>query len=404
MIVTQAKAVEKINKYLPKLLFDKEKQNKIIEIAEGFGMPSGDVMDYIAGRRLLTQVDTFRLFILSKGMDAVFAEDITSKIFTENEQKEYSRQTIKLDHVKFPIQIKAVQVADDQWIGSCDMKFLMSLYNSQLIKYNENAQRVMQKVIRKNNTYYRIAVSQKAVNAITTSIRNGSFIPNTITLNLPEDAEWSYDKENCVLTIRHVDMFDIADGYHRLLAMSRVYSEDKDFNIPLELRVISFDEEKTRQFIYQEDQKTKMRRVDSDSMNAYDPCNKVVERLNRDMNFAGQNMISRNDGQISFGELSKVIRYYYPPKRNAPRKEEVQYVSQTEKKVCDALNRVLEDNLELLESRITTQMLMVIFYCANNFDTDDEIARHTQNGLNRISEVKIATTLRTLERQVKNII
>ena len=404
MIVTQAKAVEIMNGFLPKLLFDKEKQNKIIEVAEGFGMPSGDAMDYIAGRRLLTHADTFRLFILSKGMDAVFAEDITSKIFTENEQREYSKQKIEPDHIKLPIQIKAVQIADDQWIGSCDMKFMMRLYNSQMIKYNANAQRVMQRLTRKNTTFYRIAINQKAVSEIALLIRNGSFIPNTITLNLPEDAEWSYDKESCILTVRKIDMFDISDGYHRLLAMSRVYSEDKDINIPLELRITTFNEEKTRQFIYQEDQKTKMRRVDSDSMNVYDPCNKIVERLNMDMNFVGQSMIARNEGQISFGELSKVIRYYYPPKRNASRKEVVQYATQTEKKVCQILNSAIEDNLELLDGRITIQMLMVIFYCANNFDTSDEVRQHIKNGFDRISEVKAASSLRTIEKKVKNVV
>ena len=396
MIIKTEKAAEKLNPKLSKLLFDKEKQSELIDAAEKFQMPSGEIMDYIAGRRLLEQADPFRLFIISTCLDSVNGTETTKRIFTPTEIKEFSKQKLEVDKITFPMNIHCIQVAEDQWIGATDMKFLMRLYNSQLIKYNENTQRVMQKVVRKNNVYYKISVNQKAVSAIADSIKRGSFISNTITLKLPEEAEWSYDKESSVLTIKKIDMFDIADGYHRLLAMSRVYSEDKDIDLPLELRIITFDEEKTRQFIYQEDQKTKMRRVDSDSMNLYDPCNRIVEKLNIDPSFSGQNLIGRNEGNINYGELSKVIRHYFPSKKFGTKREEVQYINKTEKQVREMLNTFLDNHPEYLETTVPLQVLVAIFHCEANGSDINKI-------LPTVSEVRNAYTIKAIDSEIAKL-
>lgn len=41
----------------------------------------------------------------------------------------------------------------------------------------------------------------------------------------------------------------------------------------MEIRIVSFTEEKAKQFIYQKEQKTKMKQIDSAAMNQYSPAN-----------------------------------------------------------------------------------------------------------------------------------
>ncbi len=50
----------------------------------------------------------------------------------------------------------------------------------------------------------------------------------------------------------------------------------------MEIRIVSFTEEKAKQFIYQKDQKTKMKQIDSAAMNQYSPANtvKAIRALN----------------------------------------------------------------------------------------------------------------------------
>ena len=64
------------------------------------------------------------------------------------------------------------------------------------------------------------------------------------------------------------------------------------------IQLVTFPEEKAKQFIYQEDQKTQMKRIDSAAMNQYNPANTVVTKLNSDPNSNIRGMIVKNNGKI----------------------------------------------------------------------------------------------------------
>lgn len=126
-----------------------------------------------------------------------------------------------------------------------------------MINYNVNAQRTMQRVIKGDKELYRITLNKHAVNSIRRSFESGEFIPNTITLNIPEDPEneFYYNEKNSELVIKNINHFDISDGYHRYVAACQAYDQNDKFNYPLEIRIVSFDNDKVKKFIFQEDQK-----------------------------------------------------------------------------------------------------------------------------------------------------
>jgi len=386
MIKSKEELANKIKPLCEKVLFDKEKSNNILqEMQNSFNIPTGMTMDLLTERINLEDANEFILFSLCVCLDKELDKENVFKYFTPIEIDGYSKSKYEEDTIKFPIEIKCVPVSADQWIGSVDVDFIMKLRKAQLINYNVNAQRTLQKVVRGEKSYYKITLNKDAINKICESMNDGNYIPNTITLNMPETANFSYDDSKCVLTIKSLDHFDISDGYHRYIAMGQLKDRNPDFNYPMELRIVMFSEDKVKQFIYQEDQKTKMRKIDSDSMNMNAPENLVVERLNRDVMFNLKNKIARNNGSINYGELASVIKYFYFKGQGIDKS--VRRIIEVENEVRDKFNKLTETYSNLLDKNYSFIELMIIFYTFDNIETVDYNPEHTFILLNKTDKL-----------------
>lgn len=275
----------------------------IKDIDEKFGMPEKISSDYITMRKDLIEADIFTLFILTYVIDFGSLD----KFFAKNEIKSLSKEKWNIEKVSFPLRYKMTKINDEQFIGKISVKELMLLKEAQLINYNENTQRTMKHIVKGKTEYFTIALNKDAVYHIMDSYESDLYIPNTITLNLPEDADYSYDEKNGQIVINSAEHFDILDGYHRYIAMSKICAQNPEFDYDMELRIVQFEESKTKRFIWQEDQKTKMRKIDSESMDTAKISNKIVDRINNDNQFALAGQISRNKGLINAAYLSNII-------------------------------------------------------------------------------------------------
>ena len=386
MIKTKEELANKIKPLCEKVLFDKEKSNNILqEMQTSFNIPTGMTMDLLTGRINLEDANEFILFALCSCLDKELEKNNTNKYFTSIEIEGYSKSKYQEETIKFPIEIKCIPVAADQWIGSIDVDFIMKLRKAQLINYNANAQRTLQKVVKGERSYYKITLNKDAINKISESMNNGNYIPNTITLNMPETADFSYDDSKCILSIKSLDHFDISDGYHRYIAMGQLKDKNPDFNYPMELRIVMFSEDKVKQFIYQEDQKTKMKKIDSDSMNMNAPENLVVERLNRDVIFNFKNKIARNNGSINYGELATIIKYFYFKGQTVDKS--VKRIIEVENEVRDKFNKLTEVNIDLLDKNYIFTELMIIFYTFDNITTTEYNPERTIKLLDKVNEL-----------------
>lgn len=386
MIKTKEELANKIKPLCEKVLFDKEKSNNILqEMQTSFNIPTGMTMDLLTGRINLEDANEFILFALCSCLDKELEKNNTNKYFTSIEIEGYSKSKYQEETIKFPIEIKCIPVAADQWIGSIDVDFIMKLRKAQLINYNANAQRTLQKVVKGERSYYKITLNKDAINKISESMNNGNYIPNTITLNMPETTDFSYDDSKCILSIKSLDHFDISDGYHRYIAMGQLKDKNPDFNYPMELRIVMFSEDKVKQFIYQEDQKTKMKKIDSDSMNMNAPENLVVERLNRDVIFNFKNKIARNNGSINYGELATIIKYFYFKGQTVDKS--VKRIIEVENEVRDKFNKLTEVNIDLLDKNYIFTELMIIFYTFDNITTTEYNPERTIKLLDKVNEL-----------------
>lgn len=351
-----------LEKISERIVFNKELCEIVMKyMFEKYNIPMGTTMDMIAQRVSLGEKTEFELFCLLDGIDHMNKQDRKPDYFTEIEINSYSKQVVETDVIKFPIRIKCYQVSDNQWIGASNSEFFMKLRAAQLIKYNANAQRVMKRIIKGETILFKVVPNKIAISAIKKLMFDTQYVPTTITLNMPyeSDAEFYYDNKTNELVINKIETFDISDGYHRYLAMCALTDENKNFNYPMEIRIVNFTDEKTRQFIYQEDQKTKMAQTDSKAMNINRPSNSVIDRLNEMPGFDFKGQIGRNEGTINYGVLSDVIEYFYFKARRNYTNVDIINVA---KDIKEKLNALASYNPNYITRSFNSKELATIFY------------------------------------------
>lgn len=361
-----------INKKCEKIVFNSEICEKIRNyMLEKYNIPTGTTMDMIA-RNILANQTLFVLFCLVDGIDYVKGSDYKKEFFTEIEINQFLVTKLETNTISFPLKIKCDQVTSDQWIGATDVKFFMDLRRAQLVKYNINAQRVMSRIIKGEQVLFKLIPNKLAIKAIRGLMQRNLYIPTTITLNIPydSDADFYFNEKTRELVINKLGVFDISDGYHRYVAMCEESDENEDFNFPMEIRIVNFTDEKARQFIYQEDQKTKMAKENSDAMNLNRPSNNVIDKLNEMSTFEFKGQIGLNQGKINYADLSNVIELFYFPKKKEYTNSEIRKVRDD---VKEKMNALAEYYPEYLEKILGTKELVLIF-CAFKKETDLEKA------------------------------
>ena len=256
-----------------------------------------------------TDIEDFNEFILFCVAEGCAVKHELDYYFAQTEIDDFSAHVIKDNALTFPFRfMDMIEIVENsQYIGKITSKQLMTFRDAQLINYNENAQRALKRMKSDGGfEIYKIDLNRKAVNSIMDDLHSGVFIPNTITLCISPDIDFSYNKVNKVLTIKEKTLFDLLDGYHRYVALSNESNLDSRFDYPMELRVVVFPESKARHFINQEDKKTKMRKIDSDALAANDPANETCAKIKNKL--AGNISVSRNDGMIDESVLSELLR------------------------------------------------------------------------------------------------
>ena len=354
---------EKLNEYLNKKMAEiskpSDRRELYDQILNKFNMKSDDVNDFITFKKDIREASDFEVFILLWFINRNKLKDY----FTQNEIEVLSNERLPDNNVlEYPLTFDVVQVTEDQWIGKTSFKQLMKMKDVRLINYDENEQRAFRHIKTNSRVMFRIFINKKAVKEIKTSIQSGRYIPDDITLNMPEGSDYSYNNGKLVVNKLPNDKFNIIDGYHRWLSMSEIYNFDKEFDYPMELRIVSYSTEKANQFIFQKDQKTQMKKVDSSSYNQYSVSNRVVQRLNEDPSSNMQGMIARNDGKISASSLAAVIFSYYVKTKAADSENNPAKIVAIKNDIQKKFNTLSEKDLSYLNTRYTDRLLVIMFH------------------------------------------
>ena len=315
------------------------------ELFSKWNIPLNITNDLLNLRKDVTEVSDYILYHLIIAID----KNSLPQGYPPEHLKDEFNKPFKNETVKFPLVYSVIQIDNFQYVGKITARELFNLGNNALLNYNENTQRVMRRVITPNGEHYEITKNERAINHIEESYKEKKYIPNTITLNIPydDDSDFYYDEDSCKLIINKIKNFDLLDGYHRYVAMNRICAFDSDFDYPMELRIVIFTEEKARYFIYQEDQKTKMSKVASNSLNKYNPANIIVNRI---QNSTYGNIVAYNKGIISSSILSDAIRIIYGI--NVDKTYKPSEINAISKEIINGFDELIENDPTIFDSQL----------------------------------------------------
>lgn len=285
-----------------------------------------------------------------------------SQFFTDTEINVYLGSKNNNNPIEFPIRLPMIQIADDQWIGKITAKELIRLRRADMITYNKSAQRRAKTIVKGDKEFTRLNVMVSVVNKIADLLQKNRFISNAITLNIPDGmGDFFYDARNKELVINKLKSFDIIDGFHRYVAMCNVADEDANFDYPMELRVVAFSDEKANNFIWQEEQKTRMPVIDAKSYNMNDLANKIANRIAESSICSLSEIIDRN-GRIPVGHLAYAIDGIYL--KNISEEEKQTAIVDVTKDIIEDFNILTDNDSSLLKAN---WKLSDIYICINVF-------------------------------------
>lgn len=363
------KSKQDLDRYVEKLVSTittrKSRRELYDHLKRKFDMPESVAADIVTLKKDLAEFTPFELFTVVY----CIKKETLGKFFTEAEIQQLAETKMTVPKIKLPLQLQMLKVADNQWIGATDMAFIMKLREAQMLNYDENEQRALQIIKRGEVEIRKPFVSRKAVEEIRETMENGTYIPDAITLNMTDNAEYEYDNSSYTLTIHSLprDMFNLIDGYHRTLAMSEIHQFNSEFNLPMELRIVSFTRSEAEAFVFQQDQKTLMKKVVSDS---YDPntiTNRIIVRINKSPEFLLQNEINRNGGKIDQARLAKLIAHYYL--QDSVRKaDQPKVITTVASELIKKFNELLEQVPELMDGMNVQQLCTAMFVFSKPID------------------------------------
>lgn len=326
------------------------------ELEEKYNIPIYLSASIMTGNREFGEINDVLAFCILN----VLKPNMVSHYFTDSEIADYSRAKFKYKKEKLPIVFdNMAMVKENQWVGHSTIQQLMHLKDSAMINYNPETQRPLRRFVNGNDELFRISVNWTAVSEIEQLVREGNYVPDDITLNMPID-ETTFTYKNNEIRISDVEKLDIIDGYHRYLAFARIYNGNPEFDYDIELRITNFTTQEAQQYIWQKDQKTKMSKVDSDSFNQYNPANIICERLNRDILFDLRSCIGRNEGLIKFQQLSTLVDHFWLKKYT--KVEAKRKIGPIVNEIRDKLNVITSQDETYLTEKYGNKKLYVVMY------------------------------------------
>lgn len=350
----------------------------------------------------------YDLFCFADIFGEITDDNIIGRYYTDEEIERYGATKYKAERLQFPIDIRMIRITDEQFIGNVNASTLKQWDAAMLINYNENTQRTMRRIINGATEIYKISINRNAVEQIKALLKSKSYFPDPITLNIPqsdyEESEFTYSEEQNLFRIRSLKKFDIIDGYHRFVAISECMGEDPKFDCIMELRITNWTEEQCQQFIFQQDQKTKMKKSESKSFNQDSPANRVVTRICQQKNYMVADMIKKNGGKISFAEMTTAVEKIWFRKYLSD-KDEKKLIFELPREIGTKFDFAYENNSELFDKHVGYGTLYILLYLISIHVSDDVYMKAYEELSQRLSEIKItaSTSSRRFTNELQNL-
>ena len=360
------KSRQEMNEYAEKLfaksLKRKEKQQLYDNVKAKFGLSESIVEPMITFKKDIKEYTQFEVFAVLYFLQ----KDCLGRFFTEKEISALENEKIVEEKIGFPIEFPLVnEVSANQWITVTSARQLMRFRQAGFINYAEGEQRALKRVKFGNEEIWKPFVNNKAVEEIKAAMLANTYVPDTITINIPEGSDYIYNDHELVINSTPNGMVNLIDGYHRYLAIARICDFDDEFDYPMELRIVAFTQPEAEAFIFQQDQKTKMKRVVSDSYNPNSAANKIVNQINTDSRCYLMGKIGRNKATINAPYMSRLIEAFLL--KNIGKENEIRESIRIKGELIGKINQLIEENQKYLDEITDIELAIMVYLISKNY-------------------------------------
>lgn len=364
---------KELNRYLEqclnKYVADSKTESKIIsECYDVYGIPPFRAQTIIRLDASTTELKDVEIFWVLSAISLCNpdAKICLDEYFTDVEIENYSRMKYgDNEKTKFPIVLQMQQVTDTQWIGAIKASTLIR-WRREFLRYNKNIQRQLTTVMNNGESYETITLNNSSIEEMKSLFIEGKFIPNVITLNIDDSSncEFYYDKENRVLIINKIEHIDLIDGYHRLVALSKVFEENPFFEYDMELRITNLSDMRAAHFIWQEEQRTVLPKRSVATYNMDDIGNKITIRVNENASCNLSGNIMRG-GLVDFSAFAGMVNQLYIA--NASEDDRRTAIVRVTKDLIDGINSITENDFTLISRKLTLAEVRILVYCCHQY-------------------------------------
>lgn len=301
--ITRDRFEDQVRRGIYEAAKNRNTQEKIINKLANKGYKIADISDIFEENIKLTTLSLMDLGVIASVLyDELDLSYVDPKLYlTDVELEQVQRYEIKTTNnkVKFPIVFEdCLQTASDMWITKLNVREIARLFRGNVVRYNFEMQREPRQVWSGDSIILAPDVVWSAVEEIEDELINGTFIPNTITLNI-RDAESKYDNKRQRLILINGKL-DIIDGFHRSLAIIGALRK-KNISYTFEVRFTNFNKDKARRFIVQEDKRNPISKEYLQSIDETDLITGIVNSLNEDSKSELRGLITTDADTIREG-------------------------------------------------------------------------------------------------------
>ncbi len=218
---------------------DEIKNKLITNMNEMYGIPEG-VTNSFTVKNLdekffeTTDIRLITLFII-EAFKVFGRQDKLSEYVTKGEQdeaKQYDYKSYsKKSNINLPMELFPVVPINNTYGTKLSVQQIAELVNSGIINYNFDIQREATLEIRTDKVIKKPTLNMKNIKEMEKLLLNDSLKESTIYLNAApktslEGEELLYNNEDYSLVITEGSRLDVLDGFHRVLAAQRAYSNN----------------------------------------------------------------------------------------------------------------------------------------------------------------------------------
>jgi hypothetical protein len=228
----------------------RKKVNQINKELMEYGIPLGTFEDIAKGDMPLSTIGDGLLCLVTVALYELTGYNDMQPLnwYTDDEIKLF-KNTVRLNYkdesrIELPITFEdVIYLGDSSYITKIQMKYLVQMFHSQLIKYKFETQRSAKYVMKRDGAVPVPDLNLKSVEDIATNMVNETYLEDMITLNAYSDEveAISYNHKTKTLTINEEAIISILDGFHRLQGGVRAVTINPDLAQTMILSIRSYD-------------------------------------------------------------------------------------------------------------------------------------------------------------------